>query len=297
MGPDCTQTLTSTYPECAGKITDISKVGDGNCDGFRYNIEECGWDGGDCLVDGYANCHVDRPEKIGNDVCNAFGYNTEQCGWDGGDCIEFNRQYPNCEVDYPRWIGDGQCQPRYNTEICGWDGGDCIMTEYPECKVSDVSKIGDDRCYRGQYNTTECGWDGGDCLQLDWPSCHVDDPTSLQGLGNGVCNGSLDIIECGFDLGDCKADLDLAELKDHVQNYPNCYFDDIDLSWIGDGDCDYGQNDTAECKWDGGDCLVVGYPNCHGVIYEYVGDGDCDTESNKASCGWDGGDCLQFNRK
>ena len=171
------------------------------------------------------------------------------------------------------------------------------MTEYPECKVSDVSKIGDDRCYRGQYNTTECGWDGGDCLQLDWPSCHVDDPTSLQGLGNGVCNGSLDIIECGFDLGDCKADLDLAELKDHVQNYPNCYFDDIDLSWIGDGDCDYGQNDTAECKWDGGDCLVVGYPNCHGVIYEYVGDGDCDTESNKASCGWDGGDCLQFNRK
>ena len=292
-----TDTLTSNYPECAGKVNDVSKVGDGTCDGFRYNIEECRWDGGDCLIAGYPDCHVDHPGKIGNGECNAFRYNTEQCGWDGGDCLEFNRQYPNCDVDYPRRVGDGQCHPRYNTDVCGWDGCDCIMAEYPECKVSDISKIGDGRCERGQYDTAECGWDGGDCLKVDWPNCHVDDLMSLQGLGNGVCNGSLDIIECGFDLGDCKAYLDLAELKDHVKKYPDCYFDDIDLSWIGDGDCDEDQYDTAECKWDGGDCLVAGYPNCHGVYPEYVGDGDCDKESNKASCGWDGGDCLQFNQK
>ena len=50
-----------------------SYVGDGNCEG-AYNEEK---------------------------------YSIEDCGWDGGDCIEFNEKYPGCRVDYPSSIGNG----------------------------------------------------------------------------------------------------------------------------------------------------------------------------------------------
>eukprot|EP00562_Extubocellulus_spinifer_P015332 CAMPEP_0178575986 /NCGR_PEP_ID=MMETSP0697-20121206/20205_1 /TAXON_ID=265572 /ORGANISM="Extubocellulus spinifer, Strain CCMP396" /LENGTH=60 /DNA_ID=CAMNT_0020211131 /DNA_START=27 /DNA_END=206 /DNA_ORIENTATION=- len=51
-----------------------------------YNTEECGWDGGDCVVEGYPDCHVDNPSLIADGECDEGDYNTEECGWDGGDC-------------------------------------------------------------------------------------------------------------------------------------------------------------------------------------------------------------------
>lgn len=52
----------------------------------------------------------------------------EECGWDGGECLKFNEFYPSCDVDIPSRIGDGRCNDwgEYNAEECGWDGGDCL---------------------------------------------------------------------------------------------------------------------------------------------------------------------------
>ena len=45
------------------------------------------------------------------------------------------------------------------------------------------------------------------------------------------------------------------------QKHPNCKV--FSASTVGDGFC-HGFTNTAECVWDGGDCVVVdGHPDCH----------------------------------
>ena len=38
-------------------------------------------------VPGYPNCNVDVPSWIGDGICDSGAYDTEECGWDGGDCL------------------------------------------------------------------------------------------------------------------------------------------------------------------------------------------------------------------
>ena len=40
----------------------------------------------DCFIKDYPKCNVEVAEKIGNGICNGGKYNVELCGWDGGDC-------------------------------------------------------------------------------------------------------------------------------------------------------------------------------------------------------------------
>ena len=114
-----------------------------------------------------------RPYVIGNGLCNGWDANTEECGYDGGDCIEFNEKYPNCNVYSPYEVGDGRCDSSngddVNTEECGYDGGDCIEfnEKYPDCKVNFPYEVGDGKCNGGKYNTKECGYDGGDCIDFN----------------------------------------------------------------------------------------------------------------------------------
>ena len=63
-------------------------IGDGSCNTEEYNTAECGWDGGDCLIEKYPNCkgRMVVPSRIGDGWCDDGKYNTEECGWDGGDC-------------------------------------------------------------------------------------------------------------------------------------------------------------------------------------------------------------------
>jgi len=87
------------------------------------------------LVKKYPGCFFDGMDidRIGDDDCDGGKYNTEECGWDGGDCLEFNRRYPNCNVDSPDWINDNMCDgSQYNNAACGWDGGDCLFNEKPD---------------------------------------------------------------------------------------------------------------------------------------------------------------------
>ena len=35
----------------------------------------------------YPNCSVPYPELIGDGVCDGYALQHEECGWDGGDCL------------------------------------------------------------------------------------------------------------------------------------------------------------------------------------------------------------------
>ena len=290
--------VNQAYPDCL--VDDPSFLSDGFCDNYEpYNTAECGWDGGDCVVAGYPDCHV-NPDWLGDGECDGADYNTAACDWDGGDCNADNarlwKTYPDCKggVD-PGFIGDDGCDGgAHNTAECGWDGGDCLIAAYPDCHVDKPELIGSGVCYH-KYNTAECGWDGGDCVVAGYPDCHV----NPDWLGDEYCDGAdYNTAECGWDSGDCKKDN--ARLW---KTYPDCK-GGVDPSYIGDDLCDYGAYNTAECGWDGGDCdegnaeLWKTYPDCKGgVDPDYIGDDDCDGGvHNTAECGWDGGDCIEENK-
>lgn len=289
------------YPDC--QVETASYIADGVCNAGQYNTEECGWDGGDCIGFNtkYPNCDASANliPFMGNGKCEKPELNTLDCGWEDGDCITFNAMYPGCKANQPLRVGDGYCNHKtyghqdYNNTECGWDGGDCIddhplsefKRNYPNCPVSDPTKIGNGNCRR-DYNNAECGWDGGDCfdfnvyMHANYPNCSSSQIPTF--FGDGRCDGGdYNTEECGWDDGDC---------DDFNSKYPNCF--GPSPYTIGDGYCNTNAN-TEECGWDGGDCMIDGYPDCHIDIIGYIGDGECDgDEYNTTACGFDGGDCL-----
>ena len=301
-------TLHDFYPNC--HVPNENWVGNGKCDGLPYNTEVCGWDGGDC------------PPKTGGGQGSVGDAKIRNDGSDGGDDDSNNGPV---DPDASLKIGNDEEADDDDDDDDDKDGateatesdedpptstvGDVLndpneieakASIYPECGVRDISKLGDAHCDKGVFNTAVCGWDGGDCLKEEWPDCDITDPISLQALGNGICNGSLDRLECGFDLGDCKADMNVDKLKHIVNNYPGCYFEGMEVEDFSDGSCDdWGDwnYNTEVCGYDGGDCILEDYPDCHVEDGWYVGDGDCDGGvHNTEECGWDGGDCVEFNR-
>ncbi len=93
------------------------------------NIEICGYDGRDCyecmvheLGDPSFNV-----SKLGDGTCDGGAYQAQSCYYDGGDCVSFIEDYPDCEAEFPRLVGDGTCQSEYDTEECGGDGGGKIL--------------------------------------------------------------------------------------------------------------------------------------------------------------------------
>ncbi len=173
-GDDC---APKNYPDCnvfnpyadVDPIVRVSILGNGFCDS-KLNIEECGYDDGDCLDFNikYPECEFIVPGFIGNGMCNGGETYVKECGFDGGDCIDIVAKYPNCNLT-SSWFtsfGDGICNTlAYNNEACGWEDGDCAKfnSKYPDCCAPLPSKIGDGYCDGDEYSTDECGRDGNDC--------------------------------------------------------------------------------------------------------------------------------------
>ena len=97
------------YPDCDS--LDPSRVGDGICDDDELKIvnnEECGWDGGDCLILFLPECKGKNKNKYNDGQCD-LELNIEKCNNDGNDCKKFNILYPDCLAPEPHRVGDGIC--------------------------------------------------------------------------------------------------------------------------------------------------------------------------------------------
>ena len=81
---------------------------------------------GICLMAKYPNCTATYFGNMGSGRCDGWQYNTEECGWDGGDCVELNTKYPNCHAANPSNIGDGYCEIVEDRTLKHADGTDGI---------------------------------------------------------------------------------------------------------------------------------------------------------------------------
>ena len=241
IGGDC-------YP-----VADSDQLGDGVCDGFIFNTQICGFDGGDCLdfniqhpkccgtenytiLELFNEYHRHPYFGLGDGKCDGISmYSGPECGYDGGDCelcyTIFEKQFE--KESFGDTFGDGKCDgsSALNIDICGFDGGDCYfcMEEEKDDSLFNASRLGDGICDGGSYMTEMCNFDGGDCdnFLFYYPDCDAMDPTKV---GDGTCNSEYNIWECGFDGGDCQEYRESFNLLD-------CHVEDIHR--IGDGVCDW----------------------------------------------------------
>ena len=130
FGTDQGQLLIK-YPNC--HVNNPHWIGDGHCDSAvfttEYNTAECGWDGGDCFVDGYPDCHVNQFHYIGDGECKGMPpYNTADCGWDGGDCLFAKKYDKACRGTIgSTWKVKTRAWCQYK---CVDEGADCKAYDY-----------------------------------------------------------------------------------------------------------------------------------------------------------------------
>ena len=249
LDPSVMDPITNRNPSC--QVPSHSFIGDGYCDGGRYNVHNCSWDGGDCC----------------DDTCNST--TTYVCGQEGFDCQDpgaFDYGLcPNYDPKYKARTGNGVCDQsgasvavRLNRAACDWDGGDCCpstcnstlcsstifwcndpnASDYGTvgtCSVPFTSYLGDGACDEdGGYNTEACGWDGGDCCAS---SC-------------------VELVESSYTCGNRRfvcLDPNAPE-NAGVSNTSACQV--APASHVGDGYCDFDEPgfNRHRCGWDGGDC-------------------------------------------
>ncbi len=128
---------------------------------------------------------------------------------------------------------------------CEFDGHDC-------CPLPKGDQyLGDGNCNAGFYFSKACGFDQGDCTELKkkFPLCPdllVEPKYTYNGepvvLGDGVCDFIQEYMtaECGYEFGDCVACQKIVGLDRNPD----------DLNKLGDGICDGGKLNTAECGWE-----------------------------------------------
>jgi hypothetical protein len=312
--------------ECS--VDFVEWLGDGHCDGDVYNIDSCGWDGGDCCfltcTPGEYDCDVplglclntltcqSDESQVGDGYCDEDS-NTELCNWDGGDCCESTCESSaftcgvesnyDCKIEcvgYLTYLGDGYCDSGLNTDNCNWDSGDCCVQS---CDTTESFICGQDSSY--------------DCRNpefFDPSQCNVQYPSRLN---DGFCdattdsNGYTDYNSqmCSWDGGDCcKSTCSSGTFtcsEPFVCLNPEvgaCDLTDAGYTMLGDGICQEPSSglNNAVCGWDGGDCCEETCAAANGCdafqcLYtgcDVSGNGVCDASDNVARCDWDGGDCC-----
>ena len=169
-------------------------------------------------------------------------------------------------------IGDGFCDDANNVEGCLFDNGDCCNNPNPDW---------DKYC----LECTECIIETKVC----WDSW----------INDRYCNDHNNKFECRFDGDDCCNNPNANKNK-YCDNCEQCVIEDylsnsncVDL-WVQDTYCD-DQNNNVACKFDGGDCCNNANANktrycgtCKECaildetpcVYNWIGDGFCDDETN-----------------
>jgi hypothetical protein len=329
------QYFFTQYPYCTIAKGEIVKFGNGVCDGGLLNSIECDFDGGDCVNFNlaYPNCEAQEPSRIGDGTCDEI-YNNVQCKYDGADCCPFGDPARLDELeDGNRLKNQDQCDGgQYSTKKCKYDAGACdaLRIQHPRCDFEEIGNLfdkndyapilGDGICESSVYNNDECGYEFGDCEDCNSLVFN----TNL--TGDGICHGGWHNSDrCNSDARDCIA----FNLR-----YPRCSIDaerKLDptnplrqVPVIGDGICNSGLYNNADCGFEDGDCLLcnelvddvnrIGDGICDGQNYMSlacgrdggdcaecpysqleIGNGWCTTEYNTPECGYDGGDCAEFN--
>lgn len=90
-GGDCTKCVLNA-------TIDIRRIANGICDP-ELNTTECSWDGFDC-IDAKKDipCIVDDINLLGDGICNGGRYNTPQCDFDGKLDFFSSRHMPSRQV-------------------------------------------------------------------------------------------------------------------------------------------------------------------------------------------------------
>ena len=272
-----------------------------DCDGYPYDTEVCGWDGGACLNYAfgkgarYEGCKTESPWELGDSLCQNH-LNTAECEWDGGDCIDFNDDYPNCVTDSPWIVNDGICQNSTIEDGKSGCGNDCdvFLKRLKDCSVDFPYLLGDGKCNGFPYYSKKCGFDAGDCEAFvnRFPGCKkiletIEEPYKGWTVNDKICTPTLYNLDdaCNYDISHCNA---------FLEDYPNCPLRNSEnMGNIGDGICDDFYN-TEECGFDYGDCKYKQeYPSCD--VYNLLGNDKCDGAANNEDCGFDDGECEDFN--
>lgn len=245
----CTK-FNNDYPKC--KTATPGLVENGICDYDKdVNTEECGWDGADCLIPILPKCTGTNTDWYNDTRCN-LELMRKECNFDGDDCKEYMLRYPNCGASKPYFVGDGFCdnfpKGEYNNFDCDYDGGDCDKFnnrwgyQVNDCLAEETLLVGDGNCHNDQYiNSQGCNFDDADCIEFNqnpkYSKCNV---FNAWALGNGKCEHIV------------MADPSLVGKKNYTDEFTH---------------------NTAECDYDGGDCIEFNekYPGCKALNPEKVG--------------------------
>ncbi|CAN0133726.1 unnamed protein product [Ectocarpus fasciculatus] len=161
--------MLCVYPNCEANGGN-EEVGDRWCDAVN-NIEECGYDDGDCCV-----CD-----------CLAGSFASECGSGDGYECLNPASacHYPDCMASggIIEYIPDGWCDEENNIEACGYDGGDCCECDCVPGLINDCGDNGYDcqdttsEC-RACTNDDDCDTDMNEICCPDSNFCEVPDTTT-----------------------------------------------------------------------------------------------------------------------
>lgn len=156
--------------DCDGICAPMEWIGDGICDdgstGANFNCEEFGFDGGDCLGDGFGACCVgDKCFFIEFFICHKMGGEFQGPGTDCGSASCGGGCPPGLVADCnglcvpAEWLGDGYCDmevEEYEGKLVnldcfelGCDGGDCACGEpilASCCFVNDCLMLSEENC-------------------------------------------------------------------------------------------------------------------------------------------------------
>ena len=293
----CLEEVAIDNERCPFKID----LKNGRCNDFA-NIEECGYDGGDCCDPDSSFDFCTECQCIMTDVATAL--NQIQTTVDLKSKCAF--------LAHEELIGDGYCQPKLNNADCSFDGGDCKGTAKP--KKCPYYNPPNGRC-DDEYNIPQCHFDNGECCgQADLSACEdciCKDPdnTELRNIvkckypffrGNGKCDDENNIAECQWDGGDCcgcsmkKGFCTECQCKDQsmlaMENSPDwCCVQ----SKLNDGIC-HVENNNEGCFYDSLDCCGE-EETCplQGICdIGLLKNAKCDQINNKAECFFDYGACV-----